>query len=268
MQRILFGLCFLLSLPALSQSDGWDVYLARFDKGPGSVLVDMSLLDRAPVKNLRAVVVTGVGFKNCNSEGLPEQDELTKLYRVSDSVEALIKHRGAYQLAGTFTYQCERLDYFYVTDTVQLRKKLLSLYKTRFPEYKPSITIRLDTAWTLYRKFLYPSETIYEYMQNEKVLMALQKAGDSLTKARVVDHFFYFKTKEARSSFWIYASTYGFKLESQENTADPDFPCKLHVSRMDKVDLKSISEVTIVLRKEARKYGGKYDGWETVLVRK
>ena len=103
-------------------------------------------------------------------------------------------------------------------------------------------------------------------MSNEKVLAKLQEAGDKLDKERLVDHWFYFSNAKSRNSFILYAKAKGFKIESKE-MRDGAKPFQLHISRVDKVDLPSISKLTLELRREARKYDGDYDGWEAFVVR-
>lgn len=267
MKILRFLAAFFLPLSLTAQPDTWDVYLAQYEKGPGSVMLNMSLKDKAPVKLFPFAVVTGVSFPNCDTSGLPDKNEFPRLYRISDSVLSVLNRYGENIPAGTFTYQCQRLDYFYVADTGQLRKKLLELYRQKFPGYIPFVNIKQDSSWSAYREILYPNEEVFEYMQNQKVLNQLQKAGDKLDQERTVDHFLYFKNKNDRSCFTLYATQYGFKLEALEMTADPISPFKLHISRTDKLDLASISKITIELRKEAKKCNGSYDSWETVLVR-
>ena len=169
-------------------------------------------------------------------------------------------------MAGTFTYQCERKGYYYIKDTNNIREKLSALYKKQFPTYQAIINIREDADWEAYLTFLYPNEETMEYMRNEKIVMKLNEAGDKLDKERPVDHWLYFPNAKARDSFVVYATVKGFKIESQE-MIDGIKPYQLHISRVDKADLSSISQLTLQLRREARKYDGDYDGWETFVVR-
>jgi hypothetical protein len=259
-------LILIVSLCAHAQPN-WDVYTAQYDKGMGSVMLDMSLKAKAPVKKLPWLVVTGVTFNYCDEHGLPGLSAMPTLYAISDSLQVNMNKHGENINTGSFTYQCQRLDYYYVTDTVNLRKQLLQFYRQKFPSYAPYINFKKDTSWSGYLKFLYPGDAVLEHMQNEKIVFKLQKAGDKLDKARIVDHFIYFKNKEDLTCFWFYANTYGFKLESQDNTGDAEKPWQLHISRMDKVDLASIDQLTILLRREAGKCHGVYDGWETVVVK-
>ena len=107
-----------------------------------------------------------------------------------------------------------------------------------------------------------------EFMQNQKVILALQKGGDKLIKARPVDHWFYFKTELDRSCFITYAIKQQFKIVAKEKNANlVKAPFKLHLSRTDKVDAASISRITLELRKQVKLCNGEYDGWETFVVK-
>ena len=252
----------------MAQEENWDVYMAQYENKPGSILLNLSLKSTAPIKTLPFVVISGVSFRNCDSIGMPDKREFTNLYRISDSVQAIVNSSVKNNLVGSFTYLCQRLDYFYVNDTTGLRQKLTTLYKTKFPLYIPYINIKEDKNWTTYLNFLYPNEATMEFMQNQKVISALQKGGDKLIKARPVDHWLYFKTEADRNCFITYATKQQFKIVAEEKTANLiKAPFKLHLSRTDKVDAASISRITLELKKQANQCNGEYDGWETFVVK-
>lgn len=250
-----------------SQNANWEVYLAQYDLGPGSITLNMELIDIAPVRQLPFVVITGVTFRDCTREGFPEKEEFNNLYKISEEVLKAISSITKNELAGTFTYQCQRLDYIYVQDTLNLRKHLIALYKDNYRSYKPYLNIQADSSWEAYVKFLYPNEVALEYMSNEKVLNQLKAAGDKLNKPRLVEHWLYFKTKPDRDDFTRYIRGEGFKVEGTDFIKDSALPYQLHISRTDKIDVESISSLTLELRKKAKELNGGYDGWETVLVK-
>jgi Family of unknown function (DUF695)/Regulator of ribonuclease activity B len=265
---------FLLVFPIIfspiffyGQKEEWDVYMAKYDKGPGSTMLNMALKRIAPIKNLPFIVVTGVKFKDCNADGFPTEKEFVTLYKVSDSVKAIMDGATKNNLAGTFTYQCERLDYYYVADTTRIREKLRKLYDVHFKSYTPYTNIKTDKEWQFYLEFIYPNEETRETMANQKVVIKLQEAGDKLDKPRQVDHWIYFPTEKDRNCFVPYLVQHNFKIETGEKRADSKERIKLHILRTDKVDLPSINKLTLELRKEAKKCNGDYDGWETFVIK-
>jgi hypothetical protein len=269
MRKFAFSFLFIAVYLFVSAQDDdgyWDVYMAQYEKGAGSTVINMGLKSQAPDKNFRFLLSTGVHFNDCTADGFPSQAEFVKLYVISDSVKRLVAGMVSYILAGSFTYQCERKDYYYIKDTNNIWEKLSVLYRKQFPGYQPIINIRDDATWEAYLTFLYPNEETMEYMQNQKVVMKLEESGDKLDKERLVDHWFYFPDAKSRDSFIAFARAKGFKIESKE-MRDGTRPFQLRINRMDKVDLPSISKLTLELRREARKYNAQYDGWETFVVR-
>jgi len=256
---------FLLSSSLRAQKTDFDAYKAQYGQGAGSTVFDKGLKQTAPVNGFPFVLITGVKFKDC-ANGVPTENELSHLYTISDSVYATVTTLVKNIMAGTFTYQCERLEYYYVTDTTQIRDRLTALYKKHFNSYDPYINIKPDKDWDAYLKFLYPNEETLEYMQNEKILMTLEKQGDKLDKERRVDHSIGFTTEKDMDCFIPYATKQGFKVETKGKDTKSEL-LKLHISRTDKIDLPSISKITTELRKEAKKCNGVYDGWETVVVK-
>ena len=81
----------LLMLPVAraqeAQEDNWDVYLAQYDEGVGSTVLNMDLINVAPVKELPFLVVTGLTFDNCPEDGLPSPSQLDRFYEISDTIE-------------------------------------------------------------------------------------------------------------------------------------------------------------------------------------
>ncbi len=267
------SLFFLISCNTKSQEtqktddSNWDAYIANYENGAGSTTLNMDLKKVAPKTDLPYILITGVTYSNCKQDGFPEKEEFNKLYKVSDEVEATISKLTKMELAGTFTYQCERLNYYYINDTTQIRSKLTTLYKSKFGNYKYYINIKPDKSWDAYLNFLYPNEEIQESMSNQKVIEQLQDGGDDLTKSRQVDHWLYFSNEKNRDLFEKQIAQNGFKIELKEKIDDPDKPFKLHISRDDKVDPESISKITLELRKKAKELEGDYDGWETYIVK-
>ena len=111
------------ALNGSAQEGNWEVYLAQYEKGPGSTVVNMDIKTMAPDKTQPFLFSAGVNFTNCNSDGFPMSDEFNNLNKISDSILALINRMVKNTLVGTFTYQCQRRDYFYVPDTTGLRQR-------------------------------------------------------------------------------------------------------------------------------------------------
>lgn len=57
--------------------------MAQYEEGPGSVLLNMDLIQTSPQANKPFLVITGVSFRNCREDGLPTSDEFDRLYVIS-----------------------------------------------------------------------------------------------------------------------------------------------------------------------------------------
>jgi hypothetical protein len=251
------------SLPA----ENWDTYMAKFEKNKaGSIMVNMALKKVAPLTDYPYLVVTGVKYTDCPDKGFPSKREYTNLFSISDSVKREMEKVSPAIISGTFTYQCQRLDYYYVSDTSRIRLHLQSLYKNRFPTYEYYINIKADKGWLSYNDFLYPNEKILDFMGNQKILMALQRAGDKLTRYRPIDHIAFFKTEADRTCFASYALKKGFRIAKKDDKGEAGLPYRLVITKTDKPAINTISTITMELRQQAAKCNGEYDSWETVVI--
>ncbi|HTA84200.1 MAG TPA: DUF695 domain-containing protein [Bacteroidia bacterium] len=252
----------------MEDKNTWDSYMAMYEKGPGSMVYNTSLIKTAPNKDMQFIVITGVTFKNCTKDGLPEKDEFENLYKISDDVQKIIEELTQIAYAGSFTYQCQRLDYIYVKDTTDIKNKLSELYKSKYNNYTPYINIKQDINWEAYLQFLYPNEETQEFTKNQKILSQLQANGDDLTKPRHVDYWIYFNNETDRDAFKKIIINEGFKVENEDKLNDNSAkPFKLHISRIDSVNINYITKVTLGLRDAAKQTNGDYDGWETVIIK-
>lgn len=266
MKKIPFQLLLLLAFTSgMAQKGDWDTYLARYEKGPGSTLVNMTLKQHAPDSSLPYLFAAGVKFKNCATDGLPAATAFHSLNRISDSVVAMVGKRRGTLLTGTFTYQCERKDYFYVNDTTGLKAEVTQLLHDFFPGYTPAFLIKEDRAWDAYLHFLYPNEETRLFMQNQGIVMRLEKSGDNTGVARPVDHFLHFKSEKDRECFIYKAISQRFKIVSKDSSGNKEAPYILQITREDKADLTTINKVTSWVKAEATRCKGEYEGWETIV---
>lgn len=249
-----------------AQQERWDSYTTDFEKGPGTIILDMALIDRAPDRELPYVIVTGIPFKGCLENGLATEEQMSDLYSLTDQIEQRIKHDVYSKLAGSFTYQCEHLNYVYVEDTAGIRSQLKKLYKELYPGQVPYISIQEDSIWQAYLDFLYP----YRYDEAPEYYSLdaweqLQAAGDDLSQERPVDHWIYFQNSDDLEAFANYAQEMGFQLKVSEETEDEKLPYLLIITRMESIDV-TFNVLIENLELKAEELNGVYDGWETTII--
>ncbi|HCL65517.1 MAG TPA: hypothetical protein DIC56_11890 [Rhizobium sp.] len=104
-----------------------------------------------------------------------------------------------------------------------------------------------------------------DFEKNEEVRQILRKQGDDSRTARVVQHYAYFQTSEARDLYRDFLFARGYKVD-RESHQDPYFnPWGIVFSKVQVPN--DIDVETEELDINAAKFGGEYDGWESGIVR-
>lgn len=261
-------ICVLFCSAAFAQQDEhWEAYMAKVDGKPASVLVDLGLIDHAPDTRLPYLVVTGPIAKSCDGEGLPDTAEIAKLEDILDASDNFITGLTPKVLAGTYTHNCQRLNYYYVKDTMGIRNAIGRMYNRNFPDCGFVISIRPDKEWRSYRTFLYPSEETFNWIENNKIILNLLEHGDDLTKQRNITFTLYFDKQENRTAFMEFAHKIGFDVVEMNFIKNGDVPYELKISKFTYVKSDIIGEMTTEIKNEAKKYNAVYNGWESEVIK-
>jgi hypothetical protein len=225
------------------------------------------------------LLITGVTYKNCQGDGFPSHREFKRLYRLSHDINRLIFETTTRNhlrvvthdslsttgslLAGTFTYQCQRLDYLYVADTAGLRENLERLYTKKYRDYVYQIQTIPDPEWDAYRNFLYPNDALRTFMMNDRGINRLKEAGDALSRPRFVEHRIYFDTREDREYFIRYIGRVNYDIKDERETNRDHLRYQVLLARFGTVSLEEMNDQTTYLSTKAREFNGVYDGWQT-----
>lgn len=251
---------------AIAQQENWDTYMARYGSKPGSVLVDMALAAKAPDKLLPFLVVVGPKARECrNPSGIPDTSEINTLENILNVTGSFLSGATAKKLAGTFTYNCERLNYYYVRDTTAVRSAITRIFATHYPLYNYTLKIKHDPLWITYRTFLYPDSTATEWMATDKELLKLLQSGDYLSQPRSITHNLLFTSDTGRASFALYASQHRYTITSTKNANTTSLPYEIKVSRYGYPLMDSLMLMKSELTQAAKKYRGYYEGWDATL---
>lgn len=256
----------LLPLIVNAQTEQWDTYMARLGGKPASVLVDMGAMSNAPENLLPYLVVTGPKTKHCNKKtGLPETAEIEKMEQVLEVTTAFLTGVTARKLTGTLTYNCERLNYYYVQDTFAVRNALVRMYTKNYPGYEYTIKIKHEPQWLTYRTFLYPDSVAAAWMSDNKQLTAMLQGGDNLSQPRDVIHTLYFTSDTGRTAFIRQAEKMGYTLEKTFDAGTVALPYELTIKRNATVKMENITAMEAELKEAAKTYNGYYKKWEAPL---
>lgn len=246
-----------------SHEEDWNFYFSNVDDILGSFYADLGIAKIAPLTDKPNLVWISVTMNNPREDGLSSNEEFDTLLAIEDRLQEFInsKHNSIY--AGRLTTDGRRDFYFYMGDRT-LYDKTISESMVAFPTYTFDFGIKEDSQWEQYLNFIYPNPRQFQSIQNRRVVDNLEKNGDPLTKARQVDHWIYFKTDGDRTDFLNKIEPLKFDIVSgNEKTSFGDFPYKLHISRVDNVDLDSVDDYVLDLWEFANECNGDYDGWET-----
>lgn len=266
LHALMFFIC--LNLSSQVGEAHWETYMASYEDGkPGSTTVRMDLIDAAPISEYGYVLVTGIKYETEREDGLPKGDATFKLlHQIGDELEALLKLETESMLVGSFTYNFERLEYFYLKSDEGLKEKIETFYKENYPKETYHLNIKEDKKWEYYTEFLFPNAETQNYMYNQRIINELKEAGDNLTKVRRVDHWMYFRSTEDLERFKEDILKQDFKVEFTGRKGVAKFPYSIQFYTYDKLDIDTITLITASLRNMAENYNAMYDGWETIVV--
>jgi uncharacterized protein (TIGR01619 family) len=241
----------------------WDVYISELNGLPASFFLNLAARPDGDSVLRPYVCRLDLNLAAPSEDGLTTKEESEKLLELEDGLsEAFsISHNGAF--VGRVTHDGKRRFFFYLTkaDGVEgvIRHSLQS-----FEGYGWSHTIESDPDWRHFFDFLYPAPEEMQVIQNQRVLDALEEAGDLNHIVRRVDHWLYFPDREAMEKFEGQSMPPNFKIE-EESINDGQW--KLRISRDDCVEFSHINDLTLELYGLAVESGGDYGGWETPVIR-
>lgn len=235
--------------------------MAKVDGKPASIMVDLGLLDKAPDQRLRYLLVTGPVAKKCNTDGLPPADEINRLEEMLNATDEFILGVTPRTLVGTFTANCERLNYYYVRDTISLRYAIARMYNKSFKDYQYAISIRPDPEWKAYRTFLYPNDETFNWIENNKILSQLIEQKVDLTQAKNINFILYFKTENDRKDFMLDMHNRGYDVKELLNVKDGEYHYGIKIIKYDNLKSVTINAITLEVKDEAKKHNGLYNQW-------
>lgn len=267
MKKLIFIILAFVSWHVYAQEENWDTYMAEIEKRPASVLVDLAQKEKSPNLSLPYLLITGPKSKLCQGNGIPATEEIDQLEEILNTTGTFITGLTPKALVGTLTYNCERVNYYYVRDTMGLSFAIARMYNHNYKDYRYVFKIKYDPEWTVYRDFLYPNEATMTWMENDKIITNLLSQGDSLTKPRDITLELLFRAEEDRKSFVVFAQDNGYNIVQLGHVKNLDMPYEIRISRNTPVTSDAVAQITNAVKKEAKKDNAKYMGWESPVVK-
>ncbi len=252
--------CLAASQPSAQQMAlGWDSYIVSIDDQYASIVVDLDPPTKEVVEGLPYLLVVRTPLRAAGEQGLPTDEESERLNPLERQLDKAFASLGAH--VGRYAYDGERIYFVYVAtdqpDVTEVRSVM------REHGYEPEMWTEPDVGWPRYFSWMYPSALDLRRILDWRVIDRLSQHGDDLQTAREVSHWIYFPTTEERSSFLNDLQAAGYQSESLGSES----PFGVRVVTHQAVDINSIAAVVDDLTEHAVRSGGRYDGWETVVVR-
>lgn len=244
----------------------WIGFDAERDDALALITVDLAFTEVAPDDRRPHLVRVTIGFNAVLESGLPDASDLDAVNALEDPLLARMEATGA-AMVGRVITDGRRHFFFYTPDPAASEAAAASALRG-VKDREVAVEASHDPEWALYSEYLLPTGPEYRRSQDAQVVHALEEAGDPLEVPRPVDHFIFFTEQAPRDEFAQQARDAGFEVELLEAEAglDDEEPYGVRLRRDDPVDLDSISAVTIELDEAADNAGGRYDGWEAVVV--
>lgn len=106
------------------------------------------------------------------------------------------------------------------------------------------------------------------YGPNEAVLNILRQSNTDLSKRRPIDFYLYFPTEEKALKADAKLTSISFDVNVSKSNwgKDPEWLCLAKINIIP--NIKNLKIMTKVLERVAHKFGGNFDGWETMLSSK
>jgi uncharacterized protein (TIGR01619 family) len=248
--------------------EDWDNYIISVNNHPVSIVVNLALKEKAPLKERPFVIILRTKYNLSDPNGFPAPEISGTLDSIEFDLEARLKSSHGAIYAGRFTQRGLREFYFYALDTVQYLAACASVmdHYRSFPWLSKALA---DKTWSNYFEVLYPGAAELEKIENRRMIETLKQKGDPLKTARKIDHVLYFKTPSGRQSFLRALELTEVAIDEMpaEKTEWGEYGFRLKISRSDIPDNMTMNKLTIYLTELSSKYSGIYGGWQTYVIK-
>lgn len=270
MRRSLFLLMMFFSLQALSQTpeSDWDAYVMDMKGKPVSIVVDLSLASRAPMKDRPMALVVRTKLQQPRTDGQPGRDEIPRLDSMEEDIVNRLSRATGAVYAGRFTQRGIREFCFFALDSVGYSEALFAAF-AGYPGYEWLGKAVEDKAWSNYFDMLYPAPDQLDRMRFRRQSDALRQHGDALERPRPVEHQLQFKSRVARDQFLRLPGMGEFTIVDLPELPDEgaEFPFSLRIQGPGVPDYRYIEQVIMPMRTKATELKGKYTGWYCDILR-
>ncbi len=189
------------SAASIAEHEDWAAYLTKINgTSVGSVMVDLELRKRAPIKDRPIRLQIDIKFQNATKNGFYSPDEGETIGEIDELLQKTLTAKMGSIYAGHLIHDGHLYLFHYIRKDDN-PARFVDAAMSSFPLYAASIKTESDPSWKTYFELLYPEPIQMQGIQNERLVEAIRSRGDLLEKPRKVDHWIYFSLEADREKF-------------------------------------------------------------------
>jgi hypothetical protein len=239
----------------------YDIYEMLRDDKRAMTSVDLGAAAHAPLATHSHRMQVRTRMHAPRDDGLRSTEEAPALFALEDAIgEWLEKTADAIQV-GRMLHDGMTTFVFYLTPEGAERVKsgFESNIAAEFSTYKLEWGVAPDAEWTFYDRFLFPDVYAMQVISNRRLLAVRAEHHDVREKAREVDHFAYFESKESAVEAAKQLTACGYRVDEPTNDDEGRWSIEFH--RDDRLDGDRPDEFTREILDIVVPLEGDYDGW-------
>ena len=237
----------------LTFSDQWDIYLSQKEDLNYFIRFDTALanLTENEKKKYPHTIELRVSFV-----GKYDQSEMERLNIIEDNF-----NRGSNDIhfIGGLTDSSYRFFIFCCGGAADDVNGVIQTLMSANKGVAFSTEVFLNDNLSYYDKILAPNRYEKKWMRNRKVCDALERAGETFKKPRLIDFYCYFTSPQYIKDIADKTSAQGFKELAQRKSADGEY--LLHLTLEDVPAFDRINDITNGILDLLDGTDGCFDGW-------
>jgi regulator of RNase E activity RraB len=239
-------------------SDHWDFYFFIVDGKPCSTMLDLGLVNEAPLASRPWLLSIRTPLSRPRADGLTDNPEAVELGQLEEALVRALRKRCDALFVGRMTWNGTRDLFFYAPRAEGLQAGLAEALGPR-PGRRVMSQAREDPEWQHYLEVLFPGPVEQRWMADRRVVDELKKAGDRLEHPRPIDHFALFEDEAHARAFAEACGAIGFDVDARPLEDGSGWSAR--ATRVDPAELAHVHEVATSLLLLAEEHQGRYDGW-------
>ncbi len=118
-----------------------------------------------------------------------------------------------------------------------------------------------DAGWGFFFEILMPDEYDNIGMSVQRTVMALEEAGDSLEKDRLIDFFYSFDKVSSRAEFLKSIDSEFLVKTTKTEDADDSKRYTVHLQRKTNAQARTLGNFLVELLNMAKEHKGEFEDW-------